>query len=92
MTLSPDTVLSVPQGLSVADLGGEAVVLDPVGGEYFGLNEVAARILTLIGDGTTLSQVVDRLLTEYEVDRAQLEADVQVFVVDLNRRGLVTAR
>ncbi|WP_420457503.1 PqqD family protein [Rubrivirga sp.] len=92
MALSPDTVLSVLPGLSVADLGGEAVVLDPVEGEYFGLNEVAARILALIGDGMTLSQVVDHLLTEYEVDRARLEADVRVFVADLDRRGLVTAR
>ena len=89
MVPSLETRLSVPPSLSIADLGGESVVLDPASGEYFGLNEVAARILELAGEQATIGHVVDCLLDEFEVDRDRLTADVRSFVVDLQNRGLV---
>ena len=89
MTLATETPVVVSNHLAVADLGDEAVVLDPSSGNYFGLNEVAARILELAQEPTTVGGIVDRLLGEYNVDRDRLTADVTVFVDDLGRRGFL---
>lgn len=92
MLLDTDTSVILSQNLAVADLGDEAVVLDPSSGNYYGLNEVAARILELAQEETTLGQIVDRLLDEYDVSRDRLTPDVMTFVQDLERRGLLQVR
>lgn len=89
MTLAIETPVVVSNRLAVADLGDEAVVLDPSSGNYFGLNEVAARILELAHEPTTVGEIVDRLLGEYNVSRDRLTADVAAFVDDLGRRGFL---
>lgn len=89
MTPAIDTPVVVSNQLAVADLGDEAVVLDPSTGNYFGLNEVAARILELAHEPTTVGEIVDRLLTEYNVSRDRLTVDVSAFVEDLARRGFL---
>lgn len=92
MPLDTDTAVILSSNLAVADLGDEAVVLDPSSGNYYGLNEVAARILELAQEETTLGQIVDQLLEEYDVSRDRLEPDVVAFVQDLESRGLLQAR
>ena len=89
MPLPNETQVVLSQEIAVADLGDEAVILDPASGTYFGLNEVAARILTLAGEPTTVGQIVDRLLDEFDVERGVLSADVDAFVRDLAERGML---
>lgn len=89
MTIDSDTTVILSPNLAVADLGDEAVVLDPTSGNYFGLNEVAARILELAREETTVDRIVDQLLVEYDVEPERLRRDVAEFVGDLQRRGLV---
>jgi hypothetical protein len=73
------------------ELGGEIVILDLASGNYFGLDEVGARIWKLIGEGKTLGETLDILLAEYEVERPQLEADLLGLVERLEAQGLVSA-
>ena len=89
MSLPNETQVVLSQEIAVADLGDEAVILDPTSGTYFGLNEVAARILALAGEPTTVGQIVDRLLDEFDVERSVLSADVDTFVRDLADRGMI---
>lgn len=89
MSLPNETQVVLSQEIAVADLGDEAVILDPTSGTYFGLNEVAARILALAGEPTTVGQIVDRLLDEFDVERNVLSADVDTFVRDLANRGMI---
>ncbi len=89
MPLPNETQVVLSQEIAVADLGDEAVILDPTSGTYFGLNEVAARILALAGEPTTVGQIVDRLLDEFDVERSVLSSDVDTFVQDLADRGMI---
>lgn len=89
MTLSAETPVVISQTLTIADLGNEAVVLDPNSGMYFGLNEVAARILALAQSPTTIGEIVGQLYEEFDVDQSQLTADVSAFVGDLEKRGMI---
>lgn len=73
-------------------LEGEAVLLDLASGSYFGLNDVGTRAWELLGAPHTLDALVDRLLDEYDVERAVLTADLRRWLEELAARGLVTPR
>ena len=90
MTITEKTPVVVSPKLAVANLGDEAVLLDADSGNYYGLNEVAARILDLARTKQTVESIVDVLMGEYEVEREVLYADVVHFVGELEANGLVT--
>ena len=92
MDLSPDTRVSAADDLALADLGDEAVLLDPGSGKYFALNAVAVRIVELALDGSTVGAMVDRLHEEFEVDRSTLRRDIESFVADLAQRKILVLR
>jgi hypothetical protein len=75
------------------DLAGEAVLLDPEAGIYFGLNEVGTRAWNLIGPGAgagaTLATVHAALLAEYEAPPERIWDDLLALVRDLIDHRLV---
>lgn len=72
-----------------ANLAGEAVILDPDSGMYYGLNEVGARVWELIQDPKTVDEIRDALLTEYEVEPERCERDLFALLQNLADKGLV---
>jgi hypothetical protein len=87
--LTAHTIVVATQGLAAADLGTEAVVLDPTAGRYYGLNEVAARILELVESPQRIESVQEALLAEYDVEPSQLWGDLEHFLRELLSRGLI---
>lgn len=87
--ITMQTTVTVSPGLAAAELGGEAVVLDPNTGRYYGLNELGARIFELIRTPSAVSEVVRVLLQEYEVAADRLEADVLAFLSAMAERKLI---
>ncbi len=79
--LSPD--------LLCRDLVGEAVLLDLKARHYYGLDEVGARILQLLRERGRTDLVLEAMLDEFDVDRAQLQQDLAVFLSELEDAGLV---
>ena len=57
-------------------VGEETVLLDLASGTYFGLDPVSTRIWHLLSEGNTVAAVCDNMLTEFDVTRDTLEADV----------------
>jgi len=86
-----ETRLSIPPQVMSRLVGDETVLLDLASGVYFGLDGVGKRIWESVADGGSLSQVVDVIVAEYEVDEAQAEQDVLAFASDLLERGLLVA-
>ena len=70
-------------------IAGEAVVLRQEDAEVLVLNEVGARILELTDGSRDLAAIVDELEREFEVERAELETDVEGFVRDLLRASVL---
>ena len=87
----PDTVLRHRPGVLFRDLAGEAVLLDPEAGIYFGLNEVGTRAWNLFGEGAgaTLAAVHAVLLEEYEAPPERIWDDLLALVRDLLAHRLV---
>jgi len=71
----------VPEGaLVVHHRKGELKTLNPVGG----------FILDLLDGTRTVDQVVERVVAEYRVERADAERDTEAFIAELARHEVVT--
>lgn len=70
---------------------GEAVLLNPANGEYFGLNEVGSEIWRQMDGQKSLTEISKFLLAEYDVAPAVLEADVLDLIGELLQKGLIQA-
>ncbi len=71
------------------EIEGEAIVLNPVDGQYYGLDEVATRMwLHLIRTGRVES-ACRALLGEYDVTEDRLRRDLLAFIEELRSCGLI---
>jgi hypothetical protein len=82
------TVVVSPNQVST-QLGHEAVILGADAGEYFGLNEVGARIWELVQHPVQVSEICTAVCAEYEVQPADCERDVIELLSELRERGLL---
>lgn len=87
--LSADTLVHVTPGIASAVTGGETTVLDPATGQYFGFEDVGARIWALLGSPISVEDLAATLHAEYEVPADECYADVLAFTEELVARGLV---
>ncbi|MEN8164589.1 MAG: PqqD family protein [Acidobacteriota bacterium] len=71
---------------SIAD---EGIVLLQDEGEVLVVNGVGVRIVELIGEGTTLPQILDTLEAEYDVEPTQLKTDVNTYLAELEDAGVL---
>ncbi len=78
-----------PEALSQA-VAGETVLLDLRSEKYFGLNAVGTRVWDLLQETDDVGAIRERLLSEYEVAEAQLDADLNDLLGRLLEAGLVT--
>ena len=83
------STVAVSPGLTAANLGDEAVLLDANSGRYYGLNELGARIFELIRTPSLVEEVKSTLLQEYKVEEAQLEKDLLEFLNGMAQRNLI---
>ena len=73
----------------VREFDGELIILDLERGDYFGLDEIGARMWTELTAGRSPRQVAELLSREYDVEPAQLLSDVVSLVQELLDRGLL---
>lgn len=85
------TVVVSPNQVSTS-LGSEAVILGADAGEYFGLNEVGARVWELVQQPVLVSDICAALCDEYEVQPAECERDVIELLAELREKGLLDVR
>ena len=81
ITLSPDVLYQ--------DVSGEAILLDLSSDRYFGLNPVGASAWRLLQAGAGRTELVERLLEEYDIGREELESDIHELLEQLAGMGLV---
>lgn len=84
-----DTRVRCSDGHMAADLGGETAILNLKTGTYYGLDDVGSRVWSLLQQGSTLRQIRDAILNEYEVDATRCEQDIVRLVGELVRHQLV---
>ena len=84
-----DRVLKHKDDVRYRVVGEEAVVVRQNAAEVIAVNDVGARILELIDAKSTVSQVIEKMSSEYDVDRDELTQDVEDFVTAIHDAGIV---
>ena len=84
-----DSVLKLPEEVIFQELDSEAVLLNLRSGVYYGLNNVGARIWSLIQQPRTVAEIRDTILQEYEVEPERSEPDVIALLQKLAGEGLI---
>jgi hypothetical protein len=83
------SVVAAPEQV-YADVGGETVILCLPSGEYFGLDEVGARIWAMIQEPCTVEAICRTLLAEYDgVGVEQCREEVILLLQQLIEAGLI---
>ncbi len=86
---SDKTIFKAIDGISYAELSGEAILLDVNSGQYFGLNEVGAFIMDLVQKPVTFAEIKDKLAKEFSVAEDQLIDDVNEFLQSMVDNHLI---
>jgi hypothetical protein len=89
MEIGKNECFSIPEDVLFQDVNDEVVLLDLASEHYFGLDEVGARVWMLLKEQKTSGQIVEELLQEYDVDRADLEGDIHELLTQLLEAGLI---
>jgi hypothetical protein len=68
------------------------VVLGHASGMYHGLNRIGTRIWRLVQDPTSVDEICDQLLSQYDVEPARCRRDVTELLEALLEHGLLEVR
>jgi len=72
------------------EIDGETVLLDMDSENYFGLDEVGTVIWQTMQEGLSLEEMLEKLLSVYDVEEEVLKKDLVHFVERLEESGLIT--
>ena len=90
MEIQKEQKVSISPEVLFQEVSGEMVLLDLASENYFGLDEIGARIWGLLESGSSVGETMDTLMEEYEVERLTLEADVGELLGNLVEAGLIS--
>ncbi|MGB8212674.1 MAG: PqqD family protein [Anaerolineales bacterium] len=87
--LTLDTPLHIPAAISFASVEQDVALLNLQTNQYYLLDDVGARLWSLLKDGKLLREAYQVLLEEYAVEPARLEQDLLELLERLKEQGLV---
>jgi hypothetical protein len=71
------------------EVDGEIVALDLARSLYLAVNRTGALLWPAVSEGTTRERLVEMLVSAFALDPAAARADVDAFLADLERQGLL---
>jgi hypothetical protein len=87
--VSLNSTVVVTQEQVSCELAGEAIILNLKSGVYYGLNSVGSRIWALIQKPKVVSEIIDRILNDFDVDRGRCECDLLALLNKLASAELI---
>ena len=81
--------ISVSPDVLTAHVSGEAVLLNLVDKNYYGLNETAAAVWSGLGRGETPDRILSTLLEKYDGAESELAKQIDDVIADFRERKLV---
>lgn len=87
MTLN--SVIKQNKEIPTTELDGEIGFLSVEIGKYFSANPVGNSIWNIIEVATSVNDIVQRLLEQYDVTQEECESDVLEFLGDMEKKNLI---
>ena len=78
--MDKNTKIVLKKRLNVTDLAGEKVMVDFDNGKYFLIKGVGNDIWEMIQSEITPNEIIEKLLSEYDVSREECEKSVMEFL------------
>lgn len=91
-SLALEHMIVQAEGNIVCDMDGEKVMLSVHNEKYYNLGEIGGRIWDLLEAPTPISDLITSLVSEYDVDREQCEAQVLSFLESLLAEGIINTK
>ncbi len=85
----PRTFYKLSNDILLQEVANEMVILNLADGQYYGLNEIGARIIQLMSRGEDITSITQNLLEEFDVEQTVLERDVQDLIDELQQHALI---
>ena len=87
-----DTIILKNKRVPWRIIEGEAILVKVDSGEVIHLNEVAAEIWRIIDGKRKISEIVDHIQKDFDVDREEAKKDTLEFIQSLSDINLVTEK
>jgi len=81
--------VTIPDDVLMRELDGESIILNLASERYYGLDDVGTHMWQLLATTSTIEEVYEILLTEYEVEPDQLLHDMEELIEQLVEHGLL---
>src|SRR5882724_958114 len=75
--IADGTVISRSPSVLTAEVDGEVVMMSIEQGRYFGLDDIGSDIWKRLDTACSFAELIDRLASDYDADRATIAADVR---------------
>lgn len=75
--------------IDATDLEGEVVMMNLDKGQYFMMNQVGSRIWDIIKEPSTINNIINTLLGEFQVEKNQCKENVVEFLGKLKNADLI---
>ncbi len=76
--------------IDATDLDGEVVMMNLEKGQYFMMNQVGSRIWEIIQEPSTVNNIINILLGEFQVEKNQCKENVVEFLGKLKNAELIS--
>jgi coenzyme PQQ synthesis protein D (PqqD) len=74
------TVISRSPSVLTAEVDGEVVMMSIEQGRYFGLDDIGSDVWKRLDQPCSFATLIDRLVADYDADRATIAADVEALL------------
>ncbi len=82
-------VVKLKKNINVTDLSGEKVMIDFESGKYFMIKGSGNDIWDMIQNEITVSEIIEKLLSEYDVSREECTRSVNEFLNNLRELDFI---
>ncbi len=89
ITIKNQDKIILNQELLQSEIDGETIMMSIDNGKYYGLNTVASRIWEIVKEEPVFSEIIEKLLNEYDIDKQQCESETKEFLNNLYENKLV---
>ena len=83
------TMIARSPSVLTAEVDGEIVMMSIERGHYFGLDDIGSDIWKRIEPPCSFAALVDRLVADYDADRAIIASDVQALLARMAEQDIV---
>ena len=88
----PGSIVEASEDHISSAIAGEVVILNLRDNVYHGLNPIGGQIWNLLQQSTTVSEIRNHILNQYEVDPDRCERDLLALLQELAAAGLIEVR